>query len=96
MCMKEVMNNDRIIKTNLSLCTFLLTVSSRFSKMCMKEVVNNDTTIKSNLLGLQGTVDRGVVYLCIQATLRFIKINFHSIIQHFLLKSNVDEVLIWL
>ena len=54
--------------------------------MCMKEVVNKDRIIKSNLLGLQGTVDRGVVYLCIQAMLRFIKINFHSIIQRFLLK----------
>ena len=30
-------------------CTFLLTVSSRFSKMCMKEVMNNDRIIKTNL-----------------------------------------------
>jgi len=40
--------------------------------------VNNDRTIKSNRLGLQDTVDRGVVYLCIQATLRFIFISSYS------------------
>ena len=64
----------------------------------MKEVVNNDRTIKSNRLGLQDTVDRGVVYLCIQATLRFIKINFLFIIQHFLLKVKftVDRGVVYL